>query len=75
MEWAAREALSWTDNILSGGGGGEGGVGGGGTPLTSHIGTAPKRTVFAPFCSENRYRLYPFWSGVGHGFRGNYGSV
>ena len=21
MEWAAREALSWTDNILSGGGG------------------------------------------------------
>ena len=26
MEWAAREALSWTDNILSGvGGGGEGG--------------------------------------------------
>ena len=50
-------------------------MGGGGTPLTSHIGTAPKRTVFAPFCSENRYRLYPFWSGVGHGFRGNYGSV
>ena len=28
MEWAAREALSWTDNILSGGGGGvEGGWG------------------------------------------------
>ena len=24
MEWAAREALSWTDNILSGGGGGGG---------------------------------------------------
>ena len=23
MEWAAREALSWTDNILSGGGGGD----------------------------------------------------
>ena len=30
MEWAAREALSWTDNILSGGGGG--------TPLISYIG-------------------------------------
>ena len=27
MEWAAGEALSWTDNILSGGGGGGGGVG------------------------------------------------
>ena len=27
MEWAAREALSWTDNILGGGGGVEGGWG------------------------------------------------
>ena len=26
--------------------------------------------VFAPFCSENRYRLYPFWSGVGFVFGG-----
>ena len=34
MEWAAREALSWTDNTLSG-------VGGGGTPLVSHIGMYP----------------------------------
>ena len=33
MEWAAREALSWTDNIFSGGGGG--------TPLVSQIGIYP----------------------------------
>ena len=56
------------DNTPSGGGGG-------GLPYISLIGTAPKGMVFAPFCSENRYRLYPFWSGVGHGFRGNHGSV
>ena len=31
--------------------------------------------VFAPFGSENECRLYPFWSGIGYGFRGNYGSV
>ena len=63
MEWAALEALSWTPpqwgylvDI---------------TPLVSHIGMypPPNGRVFAPFCSENRYRLYPFWSGVGYGFR------
>ena len=51
MEWAAREALSWTDNILSGGEGG-------GTPLVSHIGMYPPPP-----------QMYPFWSGVGYGFR------
>ena len=28
-----------------------------------------------PFWSENGYTLCPFWSGIGCGFRGNYGSV
>ena len=31
--------------------------------------------VFAPFWSKNGYRLCPFWSGIGYGFRGNKGSV
>ena len=31
--------------------------------------------VFAPFWSENGYKLCPFWSGIGYGFRGNYESV
>ena len=49
MEWAAREALCWTDNILSGGGG---------TPLVSPIGMYPPPP-----------QMYPFWAGVGYGFR------
>ena len=31
--------------------------------------------VFGPFWSENGYTHYPFWSGIGNGFRRNYGSV
>ena len=31
--------------------------------------------IFAPFWSENGYGLCPFYSGIGYGFRGNYGSV
>ena len=27
------------------------------------------------FSSENGYTLFPFWSGIGYGFQGNYGSV
>ena len=34
-----------------------------------------KGKAFAPFRSENGYRLCPFWSGIGYGFRRNYGSV
>ena len=30
--------------------------------------------VFGEFWSENAYILCPFWSGIGYGFRGNYGS-
>ena len=45
-------------------------------PYISHIGTCrPLGRVFAPFWSENGYTLCPFWSGIGLGFRGNYGSV
>ena len=33
----------------------------------------PSGRVFAPFWSENEYTLCPFWSGIGYGFRGNYG--
>ena len=36
---------------------------------------APSSRVFAPLWSENAYTLCPFWSGIGYGFRGNYGSV
>ena len=35
---------------------------------------APSGRVFAPLWSENRYRLCPFWSGIGYGFRGNHWS-
>ena len=28
---------------------------------------------FALFWSENGYTVYLFWSGIGYGFRGNYG--
>ena len=31
--------------------------------------------VFEPFPYENWYRLFPFWSGIGYGFRGKYGIV
>ena len=31
--------------------------------------------VFEPFWPENRYSLCPVRSGIGYGFRGNYGSV
>ena len=34
----------------------------------------PKGDGFAPFWSENWYRLCPFWSGIGYGFQGNYWS-
>ena len=37
--------------------------------------TAPSGGVFARFWSENGYTLCPFWSGIGHGFWGNYGMV
>ena len=36
----------------------------------------PKGTGFAPFWSENGgYTFCPFWSGIGYGFRGSYGSA
>ena len=42
----------------------------GGTPLY----LLPQRGLgFAPFWSENGYRLCPFWSEFGYGFRGNTG--
>ena len=31
--------------------------------------------VLGPFWFENGPRLCPFWSGIGYGFRGNYGNV
>ena len=34
----------------------------------------PKGDGFAPFWSENWYRLCLFWSGIGYGFQGNYRS-
>ena len=50
---------------------------GGGTLLYKTYRYVPplKGTVFAPFRSENGYRLCPFWSGIGYCFRRNYGSV
>ena len=36
---------------------------------------APKGRVFAPFWSENGYRLCPFWLGIRYGLQGNYRSV
>ena len=35
----------------------------------------PKGQGFGPFWFENGYRLCPFWSGIGYGFRTNYRSV
>ena len=35
----------------------------------------PKGMVYVPFRSENGGRLCTFWSGIGYGFRGNYGNV
>ena len=50
--------------------------GGGDTPLYKPYRYVPlQRVVFAPFWSENWYRLCLFWSGIGYGCRGNYGSV
>ena len=53
------------------------GWGGGDTPLYKPYRYVPPHRVgvFAPFWSENWYRLCPFWSGIGYGCRGNYGSV
>ena len=30
----------------------------------------PRRVIFSPFWCDNGYRLFPFWSGIGYGFRG-----
>ena len=54
--------------------------GGRGTPLDKPYRYVPPQRVgfFEPFWSENRYRLCPFWSGIGYDFRGNflnYGNV
>ena len=49
--------------------------GGRGTPLYIYICAAASGRVFAQFWSENAYRLYPFWSGIGYGFRWNDESV
>ena len=37
--------------------------------------TIPDEQNLYPFSDQNGYRLCPFWSGIGYGFRGNYGSV
>ena len=42
-----------------------------GTPL--YLCAAPSGRVFAPLWSKNRYTLCPFWSGIGHGFKGTTG--
>ena len=51
--------------------------GGGGIPLHKPFRYVPPhiRRVNAPLWSENGYRLCLFWSGIGYGFRGNYGRV
>ena len=54
--------------------------GGRGTPLDKPYRYVPPQRVgfFEPFWSENRYRLCPFWSGIGYDFRENflnYGNV
>ena len=50
--------------------------GGGILPYISYqVFAVPSGRVFAPFWFENGYTLCPFWSGIGYGFRGNYGSV
>ena len=50
---------------------------GGYTPLHKPFWHVPpqSRRVNAPLWSENGYRLCPFWSGIGYGFRGSYGRV
>ena len=35
----------------------------------------PNGTGFRAFLVRNGYTLCPFWSGIGYGFRGNYGIV
>ena len=52
-------------------------VSGGSTPLYKPYDKGmccPKGDGFAPFWSENWYRLCPFWSGISYGFQGNYRS-
>ena len=45
-------------------------------PYISHIGMfRPKWYGYGLFRSLNEYTLCPFWSGIGYGFRENYGSV
>ena len=52
------------------------GGGGGALPQISHIGMCrPKEYGFCAVLVPNAYRLCLFWSGIVHGFRGNYGSV
>ena len=54
-----------------------------GTPLYyGHICMFPPRRVWflvlfglKTGMQQRRYALCPFWSGIGYGFRGNYGSV
>ena len=48
---------------------------GGLLPDVIQVCAAPSGGDFAPFWCENVCTLCPFWSGIGHGFRGNYGSV
>jgi len=47
----------------------------GDTPLYKPYRYVPPNRVgfFAPLWSENVYILCPVWSGIGYGFRGNYG--
>ena len=52
------------------------GGGGGRFPIkTREVCAASKGMVFAPFPSKNGYTFCLFWSGIGYGFRGNYGRV
>ena len=47
-------------------------------PYISHLGMCPphpKNMVFVPFWAENGNTFCPFWSGIGYGLQGNYGSV
>ena len=49
---------------------------GGILPYITHIGMfRPKWYGYGLFRSLNEYTLCPFWSGIGYGFRENYGSV
>ena len=48
---------------------------GGLLPDVIQVCDTPSGGDLAPFWSENVYTLCPFWSGIGYGFRGNYGSV